>query len=121
MVRLLRPHGLSYSDFDVLATLCRSGEPYEMLPTQLQRNVLLTSGAMTACLRRLEVAGLVERHAVDGDRRRLSAKLTPTGMETVETLIDRRFALADAAVEVLDACETDALATVLRQLAKATS
>jgi len=121
VVRLLRPHGLSYSDFDVLATLCRSGEPYEMLPTQLQRNVLLTSGAMTACLRRLEAAGLVERHAVDGDRRRLSAKLTPTGMETVETLIDRRFALADAAVEVLDSCKTDALATVLRQLAKATS
>lgn len=120
VARLLRPHGLSYSDFDVLATLCRSGAPHEMSPTQLQRNVLLTSGAMTACLRRLETAGLIERRSAHSDRRRLFAKLTPAGIDIVESLIDRRFALADAAVAGLDAREAEALAVLLRQLARTT-
>lgn len=119
VTRLLRPHGLSYSDFDVLATLCRIGAPHEMSPTQLQRNVLLTSGAMTACLRRLETLGLIERRAAFADRRRLTAKLTVEGVKMVESLIDARFALADDALAGLPPDELEALAPTLRRLAAA--
>ena len=73
---LLRPHGLSYSDFDVIATLRRSGPPYALTPTQLQHSVLLTSGAMTACLKRLQQRGLIARAADDQDGRSFAAKLT---------------------------------------------
>jgi DNA-binding MarR family transcriptional regulator len=115
--RLLRPHGLTYSDFDVLATLRRSGEPYELSPTQLQRNVLLSSGAMTACLRRLESLGLITRQADAADRRRLSARLSGAGHELVEALIDERFAVAQNAVDTLSAAQVGQLETLLRALA----
>lgn len=114
--RILRPRGLSYSDFDVLATLRRTGEPYELTPTQLQKNVLLTSGAMTACLRRLETAGLVSRRADAADRRRLSARLTPSGHDLVEGLIDRRFDVARGALAKLDPAQIAILEQLLRQL-----
>jgi DNA-binding MarR family transcriptional regulator len=115
--RMLRPHGLSYSDFDVLATLRRAGAPYEQTPTQLQKNVLLTSGAMTACLRRLESAGLISRKAGQPDRRRLSAKLTAAGTAMVERLIDKRFALAQAAMAGITPSQFDDLERLLRRLA----
>ena len=116
VAQLLRPHGLSYSDFDVLATLRRAGKPYELSPSQLQKNVLLTSGAMTACLRRLEAAGLVSRTAGQTDRRRLPARLTPAGRAIVEALIDRRFALASDAVATLSAAQLADLERLLRRL-----
>ncbi|WP_439568093.1 MarR family winged helix-turn-helix transcriptional regulator [Sphingopyxis sp.] len=114
--QLLRPHGMSYSDFDVLATLRRSGPPYESAPTQLQHNVLLTSGAMTACLRRLESAGLIVRGTSPQDRRRLSAKLTPKGIALVDGLIDRRFALARQSLAGVTADQIAAAEGLLRGL-----
>lgn len=120
VTRLLRPHGLSYSDFDVLATLCRIDIPHEMSPTQLQRNVLLTSGAMTACLRRLEASGLIERRSSSDDRRRLTAKLTKAGAAMVEALVDARFALADEALSGLSAAEIQSLTHSLRRLGMST-
>lgn len=116
VARMLRPHGLSYSDFDVLATLRRSGDPYELTPTQLQKNVLLTSGAMTACLRRLESAGLISRQGGQLDRRRLSAKLTAAGYDMVERLIDRRFDLAQASMNHITPAQSADLERLLRQL-----
>lgn len=116
VTRMLRPHGLSYSDFDVLATLRRSGAPYEQAPTQLQKNALLTSGAMTACLRRLESAGLVSRKAEKADRRRLTAKLTAAGHALVERLIDQRFELAKAATGGITPTQFAELERLLRRL-----
>lgn len=114
--RLVRPHGLSYSDFDVIATLRRSGEPYELYPTQLQQNVLLSSGAMTACLRRLERLGLISRQAAQADRRRLSARLTDAGYDLVETLIDERFDVARRSLASLGPTQIDQLTLLLRAL-----
>jgi len=42
----LRPFGLSLWQFDVLATLRRTGTPYRLSPTQLMKEVMLSSGAM---------------------------------------------------------------------------
>lgn len=113
---LLRPHGLSYSDFDVIATLRRCGQPYMLTPTQLQQSVLLTSGAMTACLRRLELRGLISRSADAEDRRRSAAKLTRKGQGLVEKLIAHRFALAERSLADLNARQIEALTTLLRQV-----
>ncbi|OQW61414.1 MAG: hypothetical protein A4S17_09535 [Proteobacteria bacterium HN_bin10] len=115
---LLRPYGLSYSDFDVLATLRRSGAPFELTPTDLQQSVLLTSGAMTACLRRLEEAQLITRRADAEDGRRSSARLSKRGQTLVEKLIDRRFALAAEAIAGLNQKQADELTALLRKLAR---
>ena len=113
---LLRPYGLSYSDFDVMATLRRSGQPFELSPTELQQSVLLTSGAMTACLRRLEKSGLITRRTDAQDGRRSSAKLARRGQALVEKLIRQRFDLARDEVGALSARQVDALVEMLRQL-----
>jgi len=47
--------------FDVLATLRRSGEPYQLTPTDLFKSAMLSSGAMTNRLNKLEEAGLIEQ------------------------------------------------------------
>ncbi len=113
---LLRPHGLSYSDFDVLATLRRSGRPFELTPTELQQSVLLTSGAMTACLHRLEEAGLITRRADANDGRRSCARLSKRGQGLAEKLISQRFDLAQGALSGLTSKEADALVALLRRL-----
>lgn len=112
----LREPGLSYSDYDVLATLLRAGSPYELTPTELTRRVLLTSGGLTACLRRLETLGLVSRRGVPEDRRRLLVKLTPKGFDLIETFIDQRFGMADEALEALEPEQIATLEMLLRRL-----
>ena len=114
--QLLSGHNLSYSDYDVLATLRRAGAPFELTPTELAKRVLLSSGGLTACLRRLESADLISRHGVPEDRRRLMAKLTPKGFDLVESFIDERFALADRALAELGAEQRDQAEAVLRRL-----
>lgn len=111
----LRAHGISYTELDVLATLRRSGPPYRLSPTTLRRSVLLTSGAMTACLNRLERRGLIRRSPDDSDRRSLMATLSSKGVELIEAAIGSHFAQADQAVAGLDAAERDDLARLLRK------
>lgn len=116
VTRMLREPGLSYSDYDVIATLRRAGSPYELSPTELGRRVLLTSGGLTACLRRLETAGLVTRRGVPEDRRRLLAQLTPKGFDLIESFVDQRFGMADEALSTLDATQIATLEDLLRRL-----
>ena len=113
--------GLSYSDYDVIATLRRAGKPYELTPTELGKRVLLTSGGLTACLRRLENAGLISRRGVPEDRRRLLAKLTPKGFDLIESFLDDRFALAEEALASLSQKERRILEALLRRLMSPTN
>lgn len=108
--------GLAYSDYDVLATLRRAGSPYELTPTELSRRVLLTSGGLTACLRRLEAADLISRRGVPEDRRRLLARLTPKGFDVIESFVDERFAMAEQALASLDREQRATLEILLRRL-----
>ncbi len=116
VTRMLSDPGLSYSDYDVIATLRRAGNPYELTPTELGRRVLLTSGGLTACLRRLETAGLISRRGVPEDRRRLLAKLTPKGFDLIESFVDQRFGVADEALANLDPEQRTTLEFLLRRL-----
>ncbi|MEO8019296.1 MAG: MarR family transcriptional regulator [Pseudomonadota bacterium] len=112
----LKGTGLKYTDLDVLATLRRSGAPHRLTPTALRRSVLITSGAMTACLNRLEALGLLARNLEDSDRRSLMASLTPQGLKLVDKIIAIRFEEARQAIEGLAAAERLALANLLRKL-----
>jgi DNA-binding MarR family transcriptional regulator len=76
--------GLSGGLFDVLATLRRSGKPYRLSPTELYKWLMLTSGAMTNRLDRLESEGLVRRVADTGDRRGMLVELTAKGKTTID-------------------------------------
>ena len=76
--------GLSKGDFDVIATLKRSGAPYVLTPTELYKSAMLTSGGMTNRLDRLEKAKWIERTHSQDDRRSFLVKLTPAGLEKID-------------------------------------
>lgn len=114
----LKPLGLHYTDLDVLATLRRSGRPYRLTPTQLRDSVLITSGAMTACLDRLEGNALIARVASPSDRRSSTAELTPAGRKLIDKAIVIRFEEAAQALEALSENERARLALLLKKLGR---
>lgn len=113
---VLKPHGLLYSEFDALATLLRSGKPYELTPTELQDAVVLTSGAMTALLNRLTKQGLIARRRSKVDGRSLTARLTAKGVKLTNKLIAVRFGEAHDALSGLSVKQQSDLARLLRSL-----
>src|SRR5256885_1533455 len=68
-------HGLEHWEFDVLATLRRSGPPYELTAGALNRAAMVTSGAITNRIDRLSARGLVERVPDAEDRRSVRVRL----------------------------------------------
>lgn len=76
--------GLQAGEFDVLATLRRSGKPYALTPTELYEATMVTSGAMTARLDRLEKAGLTQRSPHPSDRRGVVVELTAKGRDLID-------------------------------------
>jgi DNA-binding MarR family transcriptional regulator len=113
---VLGPLGLHYTDLDVLATLRRGGRPYRRTPTELRDSVLITSGAMTACLDRLERNGLITRIADPHDRRSSAAALTSEGRKLIDKAIAVRFEEAADALSGLSAAEHSRLAALLKKL-----
>jgi DNA-binding MarR family transcriptional regulator len=82
-----RRYGLGEGEFDVLATLRRAGPPFERAPGELARFTMVTTGAMTKRIDRLEQDGLVTRRRSGTDGRGRVVALTTAGRE----LIDRAF------------------------------
>lgn len=80
-------HGLQRGEFDVLATLRRAGQPYELTPTRLYETAMLSSGGMTARIDRLERAGWVERRRHPIDRRGTLVGLTTDGLTLIDAML----------------------------------
>lgn len=70
--------GLGDGDFDVMATLRRSGSPWSLTPSELAASSMVTSGAITKRIDRLETAGLVTRTVAEADARS-ARSLSPRG------------------------------------------
>lgn len=100
--------GLATGDFDVLATLRRSGEPYALRPTELTRSSMLTSGTMTSRLDKLEKLGLVCRNPNPEDRRALMIHLTDKGRSLVEEAAAAHFEMEAEMLKVLDQQDREA-------------
>lgn len=79
--------GLTRWEFDVLATLRRSGAPYSLSPTKLFDTLMVTSGTMTNRLTQLEKRGLVERLHDSSDKRSLPVQITEKGLELVNSCL----------------------------------
>ncbi len=114
--KALKPFNIRYTDFDVLATLRRRGDPFEMTPTQLRQSVLITSGAMTACLDRLEKSAFVRRQPDPNDRRGTIVKMTDTGKSLIDAAIVPRFEVAAEVLAALGKTEREKLSTLLKKL-----
>ena len=116
MDKVLKDSPICYSDLDVLATLRRSGEPYELTPKELMGSVIITSGAMTALLNRLEKLKLIYRKVDEKDTRVKRAGLTKKGIRTIDKAIEKRFKDAHKSVKDLSKREQDAFAKLLKKM-----
>ena len=75
----LRPLDLSFGDFDVINTLRREGGRDGLHPKDLTTEALITTGAMTTRLNRLERNGLIVRTPDPDDGRAVLVRLTRLG------------------------------------------
>ncbi|MFC9895752.1 MarR family winged helix-turn-helix transcriptional regulator [Nocardia sp. NPDC127579] len=80
-------YGLQRGEFDVLAALRRSGEPFELNPSVIADTLMLSRAGMTGRLDRLESAGLVRRTADAADRRAIRVALTEPGRELIDRVV----------------------------------
>jgi DNA-binding MarR family transcriptional regulator len=122
--RVMREHmnplfaeaGLQSGEFDVLATLRRSGEPYMLSPTRLYEATMISSGGMTDRLDRLERAGLVERRPDPRDRRGKLIALTEAGRRVIDETIGRHIANEERLLATLTQAEQETLDALLKKL-----
>lgn len=112
----LARYGLTRGDFDLLATLRRSGKPYRLTPTALSRAMMISSGGTTKRLDRLESRGLVARSDDPNDRRGVVVALTPKGVRLVDEAVGAHVADELRALAPLTARDRATLIRLLDQL-----
>jgi DNA-binding MarR family transcriptional regulator len=113
---VLKRFGLSIADFDVLNTLLRVSDQHGSKPSDMARSSLITTGAMTSRLDRLERAGLIRRTPDPADRRGVLVRLTPRGSKVVRQALQELIATNEAFLEPLSGQQRDSIASGLRQL-----
>lgn len=109
-------HGIEAWMYDVLATLRRSGEPYELTAGDLVTQTMITTGAMTNRIDRLEERGLVERDSAPDDRRKVIVRLTREGLALVDDVAPGHLDVEREILSPLTARQQTELITVLRKL-----
>lgn len=109
-------HDLESWEFDVLATLLRNGAPHQLTPGQLLDSMMITSGAMTNRIDRLEHRGLVKRTKSPTDGRQVLVKLTKKGLKVVDSALVDHTANERAIVGALTPDQHDQLVELLRCL-----
>lgn len=117
LVAVYARHGLGEGDFDVLATLRRQGTPFALTPGQLVERTLVTSGAVSKRVDRLEARGLVERRQSRTDGRSRTVVLTAEGRRVIDAAMEDHVANEARLLGALEAGEREALAGLLGRLA----
>lgn len=112
----LAPWDLHEGEHNVLAALRRAGAPYELTPTELYRSLLVSSGAMTNRLDRLESAGLIARTPDPDDRRRTRVGLTDPGREVIDAALDAHVASLGEVFSALTDDDAGTLERLLRDI-----
>ena len=114
--RVFAEHGLAGADFDVLATLRRSGAPFRLTPGELSRSTMVTTGGMTKRLDRLESLRLIRREADPRDRRGKLIGLTDEGRALIDAAVEAHLRNEHRLLAPLSASDRTTLAALLRKL-----
>jgi MarR family transcriptional regulator, organic hydroperoxide resistance regulator len=111
--RVVEPHGISLSQYNVLRILRGAGA--DGLPTLAIRDRMIDEGStVTRLLDKLEQAGLVSRDRSRPDRRQVLCQITPAGEALLATLDPDVDAADAAATGMLTDDERRALIALLR-------
>ncbi len=106
-------HGLTLAEFGALEALYHRGD---MLLSDLQRRILVSSGGITFVVDRLTKKGLVRRRACPDDRRARFAALTPEGERVVRHVFPEHAARIREVCAGLGAAEQREATELLRTL-----
>jgi DNA-binding MarR family transcriptional regulator len=103
-------------EFDVLAALRRAGKPYQLSPKSLMAETLVSSGAMTHRLRKLETRGLITRSSDPDDGRGVVVRLTAPGRDAVDLAFSTLISAEHSLIAALAPAERVTVARALRSL-----
>jgi DNA-binding MarR family transcriptional regulator len=106
-------HGLGEGEFDVLATLRRAGHPYERVPGELAAHTMVTTGAISKRVDRLERAGLVVRRVDENDSRSRVVALTEKGRALIDAAFTEHMQNERELLDGLTLQQTEQLETLL--------
>ena len=109
-------HDLESWEFDVLATLLRNGSPHQLTPGELLESMMITSGAMTNRIQRLEDRGFVERVKSPTDGRQVLVTLTDTGRAKIDAALVDHAANEATIISALTPRQQEQLTKLLRVL-----
>jgi DNA-binding MarR family transcriptional regulator len=118
--RELPEFGLTGAEFDVLAALRRSGEPYSMKPNELSRALLLSTGGTSNVINHLVAEGLVEREPDPDDGRSNLIRLTSKGAKLAEEAVLATSAAHEELFAGIPPAVLRAATKALRELSNAT-
>ncbi|MFC6287316.1 MarR family winged helix-turn-helix transcriptional regulator [Nocardioides sp. GCM10027113] len=119
LTNVFEEHGLAEGEFDLLATLRRSGAPYALSPTALAASTMVTSGAITKRVDRLVERGLVTRTIGQTDARGRVVALTPKGRRLIDRAFDDHMANEHRLVGLLPERDRARLASLLEDWGRA--
>ena len=109
-------HGTTLPRFDVLAMLDRTRDGLRM--SELSAQLMVSNGNVTGIVERLVQDGLVERIAVEGDRRATRVRLTTKGIETFAAMAAEHETWVDGLLGNLDESESAELIRLLGRIGK---
>jgi DNA-binding MarR family transcriptional regulator len=115
LATLCASYNLKPGQFQALSALRRAW-PRTLTPSELNHGTLLTSGAMTPLIDRLEEKLLVKRLADPDDRRGVRVELTAAGRKLTDEVLDARIARLAELVAPLGEIELSKSNSALRKI-----
>jgi DNA-binding MarR family transcriptional regulator len=115
LVAVYAEYGLGEGEFDILATLRRSGRAQELTPGDLAASTMVTSGAATKRVDRLVGRGLVTRRVSKVDTRRRVVTLTEEGRALIDRAFEAHIANEHRLIAPLSQTDRTRLATLLEE------
>ena len=111
----LDAHGITWRDWQVLTNLLVAGET-PISPSDLSSRLMVTTGAMTNVLDRLEQRGLIRRVRNAADRRSVIVEATEAGARLWHVAVNELGVEEADAVHALTRKEQEQLNALLRKL-----
>ncbi|MGW7824340.1 MarR family winged helix-turn-helix transcriptional regulator [Streptomyces puniciscabiei] len=118
LCRVFDRYHLGRGEFDILASLRRSGTPFEMTAGDLGGSTMVTSGAVTKRVDRLERVGLVTRRTAKNDARGRLIRLTDRGRELIDEVVQEHIRNETHLLAGLTEDERGTLTDLLRKLSR---
>lgn len=118
LAELLRPHGITRTQYNVLRILRGAGEE-GLFRSEVGERMLTPVPDATRLLDRLEAAGLIRRTRDTEDRRYVRTRITEKGLDVLDELDDPVLELHREQFEMLTKAEVSALIDLLDRLREA--